>query len=89
MCMPHSALPSQGVFSLNTFASQVDGKILELQDGLTDMMSQDPPRSVQDLISYVKTKKQEQVKIPTCGDQLRTLGPCNPWLLLVEMCSRG
>jgi hypothetical protein len=40
---------------------QVDAKIQELQEGLTEMMSQDPPRSVQDLITFVKGKKQEQV----------------------------
>jgi len=53
---------------------EVDGKILELQDGLTDMMSQDPPRSVQDLISYVKTKKQEQ-NLPD-NDVVRVLWTC-------------
>eukprot|EP00877_Chromochloris_zofingiensis_P004066 jgi/Chrzof1/13660/Cz08g07040.t1 len=37
----------------------VDSKIQELQDGLSDMMSADPPHNVTDVINFVKAKKQE------------------------------
>lgn len=34
-----------------------------LQDGLSDMMSADPPHNVTDVINFVKAKKQEHVSM--------------------------
>lgn len=36
--------------------------MVELQDGLSAMMDADPPQAVNDIITFVKTRKTEQVR---------------------------
>jgi hypothetical protein len=45
---------------------EIDTKVAELQDGLERMMSADPPHSAADIISFVKSRKAEQVRIFVC-----------------------
>jgi hypothetical protein len=42
---------------------EIDTKVAELQEGLEKMMSADPPHSANDIISFVKSRKAEQVRI--------------------------
>lgn len=56
---------------------ELDIKVAELQEGLTGMMEADPPHNVNDIISYVKTRKTEQVR--GCCQQEGTALPETSW----------